>query len=359
MLKSQSRDFLWGQAGAPRGAGSGARSSFHRHHKGFWGDPCLIKRFLEEHGFSAPAEDVLVLGKHRGKTFKEVMDEDPAYCSWVRSLSTEGTNISAVLVRFNKFLENQGFSVSPSAEEVLAVGKHKGKTFEEVMTEHPQFSSWVLKNDSISSSNLLSFRSFLQDKGFQPKSSRARPGPWAPNVIPVGKHKGKTFKEVMDEDPAFCGWVMRLSREGANSSAIEKFNTFLEDQGFSVPPSAEEVLGVGEHKGKTFEEVMTEHPQFCSWVLSDDSITSSSLLSFRSFLQDKGFRAPSSPTAQKSSTARPETSASNVVPIGKHKGKTFEEAMREDPSYCSWVMSRENRALASFKAFLEDNGFAA
>ena len=45
------------------------------------------------------------------------------------------------------------------------------------------------------------------------------------------------------------------------------------------------------------------------------------------------------------------------MPVGKHKGKRFEEVMKEDPSYCSWVVTLGSGALLSFKSYLLDHGF--
>ena len=114
-------------------------------------------------------------------------------------------------------------------------------------------------------------------------------------VLPVGKHKGKTFEKVMTEDPTYCAWVMDLCKEATpNSTALLRFKEFLEDKGFSS--HSEGIVTTGKHTGKTLEEVMTEDPSYCGWVmsLSTEGIDTISMLRLRKLLEANGFQAPAS-----------------------------------------------------------------
>ena len=69
----------------------------------------------------------------------------------------------------------------------------------------------------------------------------------------------------MAEDPLYCAWVMELSAEEAFASHMSRFQRFLEARRFQAP--AQDIMTAGKHKGKTFDEVMAEDPMFCSYVL--------------------------------------------------------------------------------------------
>ena len=52
-----------------------------------------FQEYLKEQG----CEDVLTFGKHSGMRCKDVMAEDPSYCSWVIGLSETQTSNAAIL----------------------------------------------------------------------------------------------------------------------------------------------------------------------------------------------------------------------------------------------------------------------
>ena len=187
-----------------------------------------FQRFLVDRRFQAPADNFMTVGKHTGKTFDEVMTEDPIYCSWILDPSSGSIN-SPVMLRFKKFLQDKGFQAV--AEDVMIIGKHKGKTFEEVMREDPAFCTWVLdpSSDIASSVVLTRLKKFLQDHSFQAL---------ADDVMIVGKYTGKTFEEMMIHDPTYCKSVMRLvAEQGTNNTVMLRLKKFLETQGFHLHPS--------------------------------------------------------------------------------------------------------------------------
>ena len=151
------------------------------------------------------------------------------------------------------------------------------------MREDPSYCEWVMSlsaEEDSDSSLLVRFKHFLQSKGFNTKG-----------IMTAGKHDGKTFEEVMQEDPLYCTLVTDLIKEGNNKPAMVKFKNFLDDRGFQ---SAEDVMTVGKHEGKTFEEVMTADPSYCASVLRlvAEGTKNSVMLRLAKFLEKQRFSLP-------------------------------------------------------------------
>ena len=114
-------------------------------------------------------------------------------------------------------------------------------------------------------------------------------------VFQIGKNKGKTFEEVMAEDPTYVAWVMDLSTENLGSSpSLSRFRQFLDDGGYQAP--AEDIMFFGKYKGKTFKEMMTEDPSYCAallrFIAEEGNNHNSVLLRFKKFFETEGFSLP-------------------------------------------------------------------
>ena len=93
--------------------------------------------------------------------------------------------------------------------QVLRVGKHRGKSFEEA-SEDRGYCSWILREQGLSTL-LLRFRSFLvKEHG---------------GIVIVGKYKLKFFNEVVAADAGYCDWVRSLSEP----TFFEAFQEYLKD----------------------------------------------------------------------------------------------------------------------------------
>ena len=103
------------------------------------------------------------------------------------------------------------------------------------------------------------------------------------------------------------------------------------------------IVPFGKYEGKLFSEVLRDDPAYCTWVQISEDDVSDMLIDFQTYLKEQGFEP--------------------VLEKGKHAGKHYREVMKEDPSYCRWVMSldREEGTSSSiilFKKFLEKQRFA-
>ena len=93
---------------------------------------------------------------------------------------------------------------------MLRVGKHKGKTFEEVAGSDRNYCAWILRESSLPRS-LVSFKKHLATNHG--------------GVMPCGKHRSKFFDEVLRDDPDYAVWGLSLDDP---SQALKPFIEYLD-----------------------------------------------------------------------------------------------------------------------------------
>ena len=93
----------------------------------------------------------------------------------------------------------------------MKFGKHKGKTFLNVLLNCKGYSDWVdhLQEGEASEKELGEFRSWLHRK----------------DILKSGKHKGKTFLNVLLTDNKYTLNVYKL--EGAREKGLGEFQSWL------------------------------------------------------------------------------------------------------------------------------------
>merc|ERR1711935_484904 len=89
-------------------------------------------------------------GKYKGQAFQETLQIDPEYCVWVLSVAEEPRASPAVRA-FAAWLIEHIAELTVALEEhtpvtgILTFGKHKGKTFGDVLHLDPDYCMWALK----------------------------------------------------------------------------------------------------------------------------------------------------------------------------------------------------------------------
>jgi hypothetical protein len=122
---------------------------------------------------------------------------------------------------------------SKRLDNVVRHGYFKGKTFREAFVENPAYCKWEMRN-GLSAKN-PEFASFLESRAKlnvafhdvdpveppppppPPPPPKPLPPPPPPDYtklyrdfkVGFGKHKGKTFAQLVKEDPDYCLWVAR------------------------------------------------------------------------------------------------------------------------------------------------------
>ena len=74
---------------------------------------------------------LLLLGRHRGRSFAEVAQIDRPYCAWILRAKP------GCFQRFHRYLRTKHGGM-------LEVGKHKGMFFSEVLDMEPDYCFWVV-----------------------------------------------------------------------------------------------------------------------------------------------------------------------------------------------------------------------
>jgi len=97
----------------------------------------------------------------------------------------------------------------------------------------------------------------------------------------IGKHLGRSFEDVVSDDPDYCRWAFRLEDPKGD---IAEFATYLRQHHGGI-------LTFGKHSGKLFSEIVAEDPDYCGWALTIPD-PSPMLAEFVEFLnQNMGTRA--------------------------------------------------------------------
>ena len=79
---------------------------------------------------------MLRCGKHAGRPFADVAATDVGYCAWVLREKTEGRRLSRDLKAFANFIQDVHGGV-------LVVGKHAGRFFDDVLRDDPDYGEWA------------------------------------------------------------------------------------------------------------------------------------------------------------------------------------------------------------------------
>ncbi len=79
---------------------------------------------------------MLRCGKHCGRQIHEVAATDPWYCAWVVRERAEGKKLPRDLNALAKFIEHEHGGV-------MQVGKHRGKFFNAILQDDPDYADWA------------------------------------------------------------------------------------------------------------------------------------------------------------------------------------------------------------------------
>jgi len=189
---------------------------------------------MAEYSESDDDFSVLSFGKHRGETYADVMDNDPAYCTWalqVSKASPESMNPNMKLFVLAILRANPDHDW-----QVVLFGKYKGKSFEETANLDPEYCGWVMTTGAdpeCESGPLLVFAEYLRQSrpdiaqaAEAAAAATAAAGP-APEVINFGKYKGMPFREVISSYPDYAKWVVGTADQEGTSKSVKAFAQFI------------------------------------------------------------------------------------------------------------------------------------
>merc|ERR1719162_2025035 len=138
--------------------------------------------------------------------------------------------------------------------------------------------------------------------------------------VGFGKHREMTYQEALSQEPDYCDWVMQASQGPEPSPAILEFAQWLQEQGLpsvgggtpangfdlgpggapsawgSGPPavgasgnSEQRRVGFGKHRDMTYQEALSQEPDYCDWVMqaSQGPDPSPAIFEFAQWLQEQ------------------------------------------------------------------------
>ena len=93
-------------------------------------------------------------GKHTGRPYGDVARTDPSYCAWVLREKANGTGLSRDLKAFANYIQDVHGGV-------LVVGKHSGRFFADVLRDDPDYCAWAASLES-PSKLLIGFHEYVK-----------------------------------------------------------------------------------------------------------------------------------------------------------------------------------------------------
>ncbi len=100
---------------------------------------------------------------------------------------------------------------------IIAFGKYKGKTIQEIYQQDPKYIFWLLEKDyyfKIDFDKLLNIPHGSPNRQsiIENEINRVFPKTRSDDLITFGKYKGKNFKEVYETDPNYINWFLRNNK---------------------------------------------------------------------------------------------------------------------------------------------------
>jgi uncharacterized protein (DUF3820 family) len=83
--------------------------------------------------------------------------------------------------------------------------------------------------------------------------------------IPFGKHVGQKWSDMALNQRNYLNWLMKnLDETPKNQLLKAKIRLLMES---TKKPFGEREISFGKHKGRKWQEVASEDPGYCQWIL--------------------------------------------------------------------------------------------
>lgn len=107
------------------------------------------------------------------------------------------------------------------------------------------------------------------------------------NIINFGKHKGRTFKDIFDNELSYCKWI--INNEDSNPDPY--FITFQRycrknSKNFNINEDSN-VITFGQYKNRKFSEVLKEDPKYCIWLIFTNEFHNKIAKGFKEYCKEK------------------------------------------------------------------------
>jgi uncharacterized protein (DUF3820 family) len=143
----------------------------------------------------------------------------------------------------------------------LWFGKYKGELLEDVIRKDVSYVRWCYDQEMIELS--AEYRELIKvkcdDDGVQCEHDEH-------TAMPIGKYKGKTVGELVEEDPAYLVWALENKLLDVRDSLVR----LIFDRLQASFHSKETVFWFGLYKDLTVEEVLKSNPRYIKWCIDHE-----------------------------------------------------------------------------------------
>ena len=95
-------------------------------------------------------------GKYAGLSYQDVAATDPSYCGWVLREKADGRRLSRDLKAFATYIKDVHGGV-------LVVGRHAGRFFADVLRDDPEYGSWAVSLEN-PSKLMIGFHEYVKKR---------------------------------------------------------------------------------------------------------------------------------------------------------------------------------------------------
>lgn len=108
------------------------------------------------------------------------------------------------------------------------------------------------------------------------------------------------------------------------------------------PHKPDEILPFGKHKGKSIADIYKEDPQYLFWLAEKDPNYKIDFATLTGI--DPKDEQAQQKFKEEIDRVFPKTTIEDTIPFGKYKGQTYKNIHKEDPQYIDWFL-QNNRTL--------------
>jgi len=165
-------------------------------------------------------------GKHRGRLISEIVEEDPSYLQWLLS-QTEEPDASGRLLEVAEYVREYFPEVEGTA--MVSFGKYRGMALSQLVKEDPDYCGWILDTAAQEDAGHLLQQAAKWIKENHPdlqvQIQQSKENVDGDTVVTFGKHKGLTFKAVLEDYEEYLCWVINTFDDDArgNKAALLSF----------------------------------------------------------------------------------------------------------------------------------------
>eukprot|EP00746_Dinoflagellata_sp_MGD_P001649 gnl/MRDRNA2_/MRDRNA2_103120_c0_seq1.p1 gnl/MRDRNA2_/MRDRNA2_103120_c0~~gnl/MRDRNA2_/MRDRNA2_103120_c0_seq1.p1 ORF type:complete len:1001 (-),score=242.34 gnl/MRDRNA2_/MRDRNA2_103120_c0_seq1:243-3245(-) len=301
-------------------------------------------------------DTVFSIGKHRGKTFCEVFESEKGYVTWAEKLDDPSPQIlefrSYAALRNGARTRSRTpprrlSSASTGSSRVQAdspAGQNPNSANNAENIRRASLSSAASEgspapNAAPSEGELLG--SGIASSVRQASEAQADAGD---AVFSIGKHRGKTFRDVFSQEngpKGYVAWVMKLENPSYELAEFKKYAALRK----GIPIHSDMPSRNSATAQVTAAAVTGLTAGQSTMVAGDSSATATAT-------------ASANVTSAASATSQPPQvpdAGNQVWTIGKHKGKTFHDVFTCDKSYVDWAQKKVDPSgeLASFVEYIK------